>query len=88
MTDWTIAQARRTYSVPHWSEGYVDVDEAGRVVVRPQGTEGPAMALPDIIETARREGLRIPLLLRFPEILANRLQRLQSAFATAVATVP
>ena len=46
MTDWTIAQARRTYSVPHWSEGYVDVDEAGDVVVRPSGAEGPALSLP------------------------------------------
>jgi arginine decarboxylase len=85
MTDWTIAQARRTYSVPHWSEGYVDVDDAGRVVVRPQGTEGPTLALPEIIEAARRQGLRIPLLLRFPEILGNRLQRLQGAFARAMA---
>ena len=39
---WTIADARRTYSVPHWSEGYVDVAEGGAVVVRPLGADGPA----------------------------------------------
>ena len=85
MTDWTIAQARRTYSVPHWSEGYVDVDAAGDVVVRPHGADGPTLSLPAVIAQAERQGLRIPLLLRFPEILGNRLQRLQAAFARAMA---
>ena len=84
MTNWTIADARHTYSVPHWSEGYVDIDAAGRVVVRPQGEGAGSVALPDVIEAARRQGLRIPLLLRFPQILENRLQRLQMAFAQAM----
>jgi arginine decarboxylase len=84
MTDWTIADARRTYSVAHWSEGYVDVDGAGRVVVQPHGAEGAAVALPEIIEAACNQGLRIPLLVRFPEILGDRLQRLQGAFARAM----
>jgi len=84
MTNWTIADARHTYSVPHWSEGYVDIDAAGRVVVRPQGEGAGSVALPEVIEAARRQGLRIPLLLRFPQILGNRLQRLQMAFAQAM----
>ena len=59
---WTIADARRTYSVPHWSEGYVDVAEGGAVVVRPLGADGPAVSFPEVIATAQRQGLRIPLL--------------------------
>ena len=84
MTDWTIADAQRSYSVAHWSEGYVDVAADGRVVVRPQGAKGQAVALPDVIAAAARQGLRIPLLVRFPEILGDRLQRLQGAFARAM----
>lgn len=84
MANWSIDEARRTYSVPYWSEGYVDIDAAGRVIVRPRGAEGPALALPEVVAAAQRQGLRIPLLLRFPEILGNRLQRLQGAFARAM----
>ena len=84
MTDWTIADAQRSYSVAHWSEGYVDVAADGRVVVRPQGAKGQSVALPDVIAAAARQGLRIPLLVRFPEILGDRLQRLQGAFARAM----
>ncbi|KRF00527.1 arginine decarboxylase [Frateuria sp. Soil773] len=81
---WTIEAARHTYAVPHWGDGYVDVDAAGHVVMRPRGPGGPALSLPQIVERARAEGLRLPLLVRFPDILADRLARLQGAFAKAI----
>ncbi|MEO7067772.1 MAG: biosynthetic arginine decarboxylase [Rhodanobacter sp.] len=82
---WDIEQARRTYAVPHWGAGYMDVDAAGDIVVSPRGTAGPTLSLPGIVERARAEGLRLPLLVRFPDILADRLARLQGAFAKAIA---
>jgi len=81
---WNIDVARHTYAVPYWGDGYVDVSEAGHIVIRPQGPSGPGFSLPDIVERARADGLRLPLLVRFPDILANRLARLQGAFAKAI----
>ena len=81
---WNIDAARYTYAVPHWSDGYVDIDAAGHIVMRPRGADGPALSLPAIVERARAEGLRLPLLVRFPDILADRLARLQGAFARAI----
>jgi arginine decarboxylase len=81
---WTVADARHTYAVAHWGDGYVDVDDAGDIVIRPHRTNGPALSLPAIVERARAEGLRLPLLVRFPDILADRLARLQAAFAKAI----
>jgi arginine decarboxylase len=52
--------------------------------MRPHGPKGPAFLLPEIVERARAEGLRLPLLVRFPDILADRLARLQGAFAKAI----
>ncbi|MEO8810104.1 MAG: arginine decarboxylase, partial [Rhodanobacter sp.] len=46
---------------------------------------GPALSLPGIVQRACGEGLRLPLLVRFPDILADRLARLQGAFAQAIA---
>ena len=81
---WTVADARHTYAVAHWGDGYVEVGEAGEIAIRPHGTRGPALSLPAIVERARGEGLRLPLLVRFPDILADRLARLQGAFAKAI----
>jgi arginine decarboxylase len=84
MADWSTEHARRAYSIPHWSEGYFDVDGAGRVTVRPRGEAGPAIALPEIVDQARAQGAKLPLLVRFPEILGHRLDKLQAAFAEAM----
>jgi arginine decarboxylase len=84
MAEWSIEQARRTYSIPHWAEGYFDVDDAGRVTVRPRGADGTAVALPQVVDEARANGAKLPLLVRFPDILEDRLRKLQAAFAQAM----
>ena len=85
MTAWSIDHARKTYSIPHWAEGYFDVDGAGRVSVRPQGPSGPTLVLPEVVDAALANGAKLPLLVRFPDILGDRLRKLQEAFASAQA---
>ncbi len=79
------AAARRNYAVAHWGEGYFDVGVDGQVVVRPRGEGGPEVALPQIVDAACAQGMRLPLLVRFADILRDRLARLQGAFAKAMA---
>lgn len=83
MSHWSTDQARKTYSIPHWAEGYFDVDAAGRIVVSPRGQAGPAVPLPEVVDAARANGAKLPLLVRFPDILGDRLGKLQAAFAQA-----
>ncbi|GAA0710734.1 biosynthetic arginine decarboxylase [Dokdonella soli] len=82
---WTADEARHTWAVPHWSEGYFDVGDDGDLKVRPRGAEGPTLSLPAIVEAARAQGSRLPLLVRFADILNDRRARLQRAFANAMA---
>ncbi|HOV96702.1 MAG TPA: biosynthetic arginine decarboxylase, partial [Thermomonas sp.] len=83
MSQWSLDLARKTYSIPHWSEGYFDVDAQGRIAVRPKGATGATVALPEVVDAAMAQGAKLPLLVRFPEILGDRLNRLQTAFAQA-----
>jgi len=83
---WNIDTARFVYSVAYWSDGYVDIDAHGHAVMRPRGDEGPAIALDDAIKRAQAMGLRLPLLLRFPDILLDRREKLRTAFAGAMRT--
>ena len=62
-------RARARTPIAHWGEGYFDVDAAGRLIVRPRGADGPALALPEIVERACAKGSRLPLLVRFADIL-------------------
>ena len=79
------ATNRQRYAIDRWSEGYFGVDDRGRISVHPRGPKGPEKALIDIVEDAHQQGLRLPLLLRFPQILQGRAQQLISAFQSAIA---
>jgi arginine decarboxylase len=81
---WSVDEARHTWAVPHWSEGYFDVGANGELVVCPRGTDGPRLSLPAIVADAQAQGARLPLLVRFADILADRRARLQRAFADAM----
>jgi len=81
---WTVDDARELYSISHWGDGYFDVDASGNLLVRPRGAAGIGVALPDIVAQAQAQGLRLPLLVRCSDVLADRLSRLQKAFASAM----
>lgn len=83
MSHWSPDLARKTYSIPHWADGYFDVDAQGRIVVRPKGMQGPAIALPEVVDASLADGGNLPVLVRFPDILGHRLHKLQAAFAQA-----
>lgn len=83
---WDIAQARDAYAIDNWSAGYFDINQAGELAV--SLPEQPALALSDIVAACLDSGqalpLRLPLLLRFPQILVDRARRLRSAFDEAL----
>jgi arginine decarboxylase len=80
MSAWSVEHAKQLYSMPFWSDGYFDIDAAGRVCAQPLGPEGPRLPIPELIEQAARDGVKLPLLLRFSDILPHRLQAMQRAF--------
>jgi arginine decarboxylase len=84
MPAWSLDRARHTYSIPYWSDGYFDIDATGRMVAMPRGESGPVLAIPEVIDQATAAGLKLPLLLRFSDILGDRLRKLQAAFAKAM----
>lgn len=85
MSHWNLDRARHTWSIPHWSDGYFDVDDAGRIVAQPRGPGGPRIALPEVVAAAEAQGLKLPLLVRFADILGDKLARMQRAFNGAMA---
>ena len=82
---WDITNARTTYNIDRWGAGYFDINEAGRVVARPLRDAGAAVDLTDVVEEARARGLKFPLLIRFQDILRDRVAALNEAFRASIA---
>lgn len=73
--------ALEAYNIAHWSDGYIDVDAGGDVVIRPhRDSDSPSINLPALVKTLQQEGLQLPVLVRFTDILHDRVNRLCQAF--------
>lgn len=85
MTDWTIQEARETYNIAHWGNGYVDINDRGHLVVRPdRRSDRPGIDLYELAAEIKGAGLTLPVLVRFTDILHDRIDTLCGAFARAM----
>ncbi len=83
--DWSIDQAKELYGIDRWGLRYFDINDKGEVTVSPLKEEGPAIAIVDVIKEALDQGLHFPMLIRFQDLLRNRVERINTAFNDAIA---
>ena len=79
-----IQDARQTYGIDGWSNGYFGISSRGTVEVHPFGTENVSVDMQKIMEMASERKIQTPLILRFPQVLDTQLGRLHRAFRTAM----
>jgi len=82
---WSIEDSLEVYQVLAWGKPYFNITAAGHVVVRPDGSPDREIDLYEVVEGLRARDLSTPVVIRFSDILRHRLQRLQKAFANAIA---
>ncbi|ADH85917.1 biosynthetic arginine decarboxylase [Desulfurivibrio alkaliphilus] len=82
---WDIAQARELYGVNRWGLRYFDINEQGVVTVAPLKEEGISIPILEVAKEAREQGLHFPMLIRFHDLLRNRVARINRAFSEAIA---
>ncbi|MGM0450457.1 MAG: biosynthetic arginine decarboxylase [Pseudomonadota bacterium] len=69
----------RNWNIDRWSEGYVSVGPEGELRVNPDGST-PGLGLSEVVQQVRDQGARLPVLIRFTDILHHRVNRLCQAF--------
>jgi arginine decarboxylase len=82
---WTIEHSEELYRITGWGEPYFSINAAGHVTVSPRGERGGSLDLHQLVQALQQRNLSLPLLIRFPDILEDRIERLNSAFAKAIA---
>ena len=84
MSEWTPKQSSDLYRVPNWGAGFFSVSEDGDLLVHPRLSAGSAINLPKLASELDRRGVRRPILIRFSNILATRIEGLAGSFEEAI----
>jgi len=84
-SQWTVADSRSVYGIRHWGAGYFAINDAGHVEARPNRAADSPIDLVELLGQLREAGLSLPLLVRFPDILQDRVRRLTGAFDASIA---
>ena len=79
-----IEQTVETYGIENWGAGYFDVNRKGNLIVRPGEGDPRAADVREIIEDLVRRGIPTPVLLRFPQLVAAQVRKLQRAFSKSI----
>jgi len=81
---WTLQDATDFYGVDQWGAGYVAINDAGNLEVRPDANPARRIDLKELVDDLCQRDLQPPLLIRFTDNVRHRLAAIADAFNTAI----
>ena len=83
--EWSIGDAKALYNVDGWGAGFIDINAPGHVVVRPDPNRPErTLDLHELAMDLEEQGVALPVLLRFSDILQTRIEQLSERFESAI----
>ncbi|MFQ4144318.1 biosynthetic arginine decarboxylase [Chlorogloeopsis sp. ULAP02] len=82
---WKIEDSEALYRIEGWGQPYFSINAAGDITVSPKGDRGGSLDLFELVNALKQRNLGLPLLIRFSDILEDRIERLNACFAKAIA---
>ncbi|MGZ5071447.1 MAG: biosynthetic arginine decarboxylase [Methylobacter sp.] len=82
---WTTGQSAQTYAIDNWGQGYFSINADGHVAVKPSSDKDTVLDLYEIAQSLNDKQLSLPVLVRFTDILKDRVAQLSNAFKKACA---
>ena len=83
-TTWTIKDAEKLYNMSGWGQGYFRISPEGHVTVHPDANKKRGLDLYNLAMDLNEQGVGLPLLLRFSDILRSRINALAADFGSAI----
>ena len=84
MKHWTVQDATSLYGVKEWGNGYFGINAKGHLEITPTQDDTLSCDVYEIVQSLKKKGLRTPLNLRFPQVLAHRVVEVNEAFRRAI----
>lgn len=82
MKKWRIEDSEELYNIKGWGVNYFGINEKGNVYVSPK-KDGVQVDLKEVVDELSSRHISAPMLLRFPDILDNRIEKTDECFNRA-----
>jgi len=82
MRKWRVEDSEELYNIKGWGLDYFSVNERGHITVTPK-KGAAAVDLKELMDELTLRDVSAPLLVRFPDILDNRIEKISNCFKIA-----
>ncbi len=82
MRKWRTEDSAELYNINGWGINYFSISEKGHIVVTPK-KNGVEVDLKELVEELQLRDVSAPMLIRFPDILDSRIEKMASCFKIA-----
>ena len=82
MRKWRIEDSAELYNINGWGLKYFSINEKGHVQVTPRENSA-SVDLRELMDELQLRDMTAPILIRFPDILDNRIEKISRCFAQA-----
>lgn len=83
--DWSIDDAEELYGVNRWGAGYFSIGENGNIQIAPNHRlPDVTIDMKDVLDEIRAEGIQLPAVIRFHDILRSQVEILNETFAKTI----
>ena len=82
MRKWRIEDSEETYNISGWGNKFFSINEKGNVLVTPQ-KDSHGVDLDELMKELDLRDVSAPVLIRFPEILDSRIEKISTCFKIA-----
>ncbi len=81
---WSIEDSKDLYGLNQWGKDYFSINNLGNIGISPKGKKKGELDLLVLLKELEGRNLKPPLLIRFDDILEDRVKKIQEAFEIAI----
>ena len=79
-----IAEVAQTYGIENWGAGYFSINSKGHLIARPAEGDPRFVDIKKVVDDLLSRRMKLPLILRFPQIFANQVRKMNQSFRLAM----
>ncbi len=82
--EWTIEDSLKTYDLDKWGDKYFSINTNGNLSISPDGRSNKKIDMLQLIQELKSREINPPLIIRFNDILKDRILELNNCFSKAI----